>query len=194
MQLRLLTAIVLFLGSYLPLSVILLAQNLELQRLRNGFCWPLSSATCDLPLRNSAWSIGSVALTFTCFLLTVLVLFLVRPRKKLEVRESKYIPSDLMNYTLPYIVSFMSVDYQDAGKFIGFAVFLGWMFWISYKSGQILMNPLLIALSWRLYEVKVVYPGGTTEHLTRALVKGHLAPGEFHHAQVQDLVLIKRGC
>jgi hypothetical protein len=125
--------------------------------------------------------------------MTLFALSLVRPKKRITVTEAKYVPTDLMNYTLPYIVSFMSIDYHDTGKFIGFTVFLGWMFWISYKSGQILMNPLLIALSWRLYEIKFFYAGGDAEHMTRALVKGHLAPGEYDHSQVQDLLLVKSG-
>lgn len=96
-----------------------------------------------------------------------------------------------MNYTLPYVVSFMSIDYQDAGKFIGFVVFLGWMFWISYKSGQIILNPVLIALGWRLYDVTYQFAGGTDIHKTKALVQGHLAPGNHKQWPIQDIQIIK---
>jgi hypothetical protein len=53
-----------------------------------------------------------------------------------------------MNYVLPYVVSFMSIDYQVTGKFVGFLIFLGWMFLITYKSGQIMLNPLLTVFGW----------------------------------------------
>jgi hypothetical protein len=193
MQFRKLTALIVFLGSYLPLSLILLAQNADYSQLSKGFCWPLTTAQCGLPLRNPAWAIGMFSLTFVCFLATLVALSLVRPRKQIEVVELKYIPTDLMNYTLPYIVSFMSIDYQDTGKFIGFAVFLAWMFWISYKSGQIVMNPVLIALGWRLYDVGYMFAGGTTKHAGRALVKGHLSQGPHKQSQLQDILIIKPG-
>ena len=61
-----------------------------------------------------------------------------------------------MNYTLPYIVSFMSFGYDQEGKFIGIVIFLTWIFWITYKSGQIILNPILVAFGWKLYEVTVV--------------------------------------
>ena len=38
MQLRLLTAIVVFLGSYLPLAVILFSQNVDYKTWQRGFC------------------------------------------------------------------------------------------------------------------------------------------------------------
>ena len=38
-----------------------------------------------------------------------------------------------MNYTLPYVVSFMSIEYHDTGKFVGLIIFLAWMFWITYR-------------------------------------------------------------
>lgn len=39
MQFRLLTALVVFIGSYLPLSLILLAQNFEFGALKRPLCW-----------------------------------------------------------------------------------------------------------------------------------------------------------
>jgi hypothetical protein len=91
-----------------------------------------------------------VALTLSCLIVTVVSLKLIRPSQDIEVINAKYIPTDLMNYTLPYIVSFMSIEYSDTGKFVGFVVFLLWIFWISHRSGQVILNPVLIALSLRL--------------------------------------------
>lgn len=164
MQFRLLTAVVVFLGSYLPLAVILFSQNIDYQAFHSEFCWPLGAAFCVLPVRDAGYSISLLIVTSVCFGLTVLALGLVRTPQDVVVQEAEYVPTDLMNYTLPYVVSFMGINYQETDKFVGFCVFLTWMFWITHKSGQVLLNPILIALGWRLYNVTYNFPGSGDTH------------------------------
>jgi hypothetical protein len=103
------------------------------------------------------------------------------------------VPADLMNYTLPYIVSFMSLDYGDLTKLAGFAAFLGWVLLITVRSGQLLMNPVLTVFGWQLFEIEFTYDGGsTTSHEGVALVRGGLEPGTTVAQQaVQNIVIIK---
>lgn len=191
MQFRILTAAMVFLGSYLPLAVILFSQNIDYSALKRGFCWPLKIDRCALPLHDAGYSIGLLVVTVVCFALTVVALALVRTRQEVTVREAEYVPTDLINYTLPYIVSFMGINYHDTDKFVGFCVFLAWMFWITHKSGQVFLNPILIALGWRLYNVTYNFAGSTDVHKGRALVKGYLEPGRYKQWPVQDIQIIK---
>lgn len=85
----------------------------------------------------------------------------------------------------------MTTDNQNTGKFVGLAVFLTWMFWITHKAGQIILNPLLIALNWRLYNVKYHFDGASDIHSSRALIKGHLELGANMQCKVQDIQIIK---
>ena len=191
MQFRLLTAIIVFLGSYLPLAVILFLQNVDYDALWRRFCWPIEVGVCELPIYEAAYSVTLLVVTLVCFGLTVFSLALVQPTQDVTVKEAEYVPNDLMNYTLPYIVSFMGVNYSEANKFVGFCVFLAWMFWITHRSGQIVLNPVLIALGWRLYNVTYNFPGSGDTHKGRALVKGNLAPGRYRQWPVQDIQIIK---
>lgn len=191
MQFRLATALVVFIGSYMPLSLILLAQNFDYGAFGYAPCWPIGDAECRLPVRSPFFSIGLFVLTVTCFAVTMLALRFIRPTIDIEVVEAEYIPTDLMNYTLPYVVSFMSIDYQETGKFIGLLVFLGWMFWITYKAGQVILNPVLISFGWRLYGITYRF-GGTQETFhSQALVKGYLDPGSHKQYPLQDIQIIK---
>jgi hypothetical protein len=92
------------------------------------------------------------------------------------IEEAKTIPNDLINYVFPYVVSFMALDIAATGKFYGFLVFLGWMFAITYRSGQILMNPLILVIGWQLYEIRA----RTAGHLrvVRALSRLAVRPGD----------------
>lgn len=191
MQFRLITAVVVFIGSYLPLSLILLAQNFDFAAARRNFCWPIDEAACNLPVQSPIFSIGLFGLTLFCFAITIIALRAIRPSIDVEVEEAEYVPTDLMNYTLPYVVSFMSIDYQETGKFIGFIVFLGWMFWITYRAGQIILNPVLIALGWRLYTISYRYAGSPNVFKTNALSKGHLTPGDHKLYPLQEIQILK---
>ncbi len=194
MQLRLPVAIAIFLGSYLPLSVILLVQDVDYGLLQKGICWRVWSkeAACAIPLAHPIFSLVAFGICLSSFFITLFALSLTSPKLSIKVTEAKYIPAELMSYTLPYVVSFMSIGYQETGKFIGITIFLAWMFWITHKSGQVLVNPLLAVLGWRLYEIKYSFPGDGVLYMGRALVKGTIEPEHsYPHAVVQDMVILK---
>ena len=192
MKLRILVALAIFFGSYLPLSLILLAQDYDYSFFGRPICVPWHSSGCLIPFKNWTLSVPIFVVSAICFAGTLTILGLLKPKRPVTVREAQHVPADLMNYTLPYVVSFMSLDYQEAGKLVGLLIFLGWMFFITYRSGQIILNPVLIAFGWRLYDVTVVYPGSDTEHSARTLAFGHVAAGERHHVrEFQDVLIIK---
>jgi len=97
-----------------------------------------------------------------------------------------------MNYVVPYVVSFISLDYQETSKFVGFLIFLGWLFWITYESGQIILNPILTVFGWKLYEIKYTFIGSRNILTGRSLASTEISPNTtYHHAQVQDVLIIK---
>lgn len=105
------------------------------------------------------------------------------------MRRAKATPNEIINYTFPYVVSFMGITYGEPQKLLGFGVFLLWMFAITYKSGQILMNPLLLILGWRLYEATIVING--VEKDVRVLKQGPLSPGPTTAQTIQDFYILK---
>lgn len=173
MELRILPAALIFIGSYLPLSIILLSQDFNTGMMSLPLCTKLfaSPDQCIIPLQNPILSLGFFILCMTCFTATFVALKLKTPTQEIIIKDSKHIPTDLMNYVLPYIVSFMSIQYIETGKFIGFLLFLSWLFWLTYKSGQIILNPVLIAFGWKLYEIKYSFMGSTNELTAKALTK-----------------------
>lgn len=186
MQLRFIPAALVYLGSYFPLSAILLLQDIEYSGLF------LSGEDAGLLINNPAYSISFFIASLLCLILTIWILFRSLPDIKIKVHESKYIPAELTNYVLPYVVSFMSLNYSEPEKFIGFFVFFSWIFWITHKSGQIIINPALAALGWRLYEVSYshqdnaeIYHGTT---LSRISI---YANRSYTKTSIQDVIIIK---
>lgn len=193
MQLRFYSAFLLFLGSYFPLSIILLVQNYRMELWGNEICLPWRNG-CEIPLQQPVVSIGFAVVCLFCLIFTLVVLRSIRPRMKVEIVEAKHVPADLMNYVLPYVVSFMGLSYDDVGKFLGFIVFILWIFVITFKSERIIMNPVLTVFKWKLYEVKYRSPGGSVETTGMALTQVAIDSGvQYKIHAIQDVLIVKGG-
>lgn len=183
MQLRLIPGFLLFLGSYLPLAVILAIQDVSKSVWGSGICQQFPDCKYNI-FDHPILSIGIISITLLCFIFTLLTLNLMRFKYSINVIEAKHIPNEIISYSFPYVVSFMGVDYSSIGKIIGLATFLFWLFVITYKAGQILMNPLLVVFGWNLYEAKVRING--YERIEKILSKGYLMPGNHNYHKIQE--------
>ena len=192
MQLRIYAAALIFVGSYFPLSLILLAQDINYSVFSDVTNNIALASGCNSILKNPNFSIPIAAFSFACFGITIIALHLAAPKTLIRLTDTKHVPADLMNYTLPYVVSFMSFDYQETGKFVGILIFLGWMFLISHRSGQVILNPLLIVFGWRHYELKYVFAGDDRELSGQALSKDVLETGmHCKQSAVQDILVLR---
>lgn len=190
---KLIPALALFLASYFPLSLILLIQDIQASSWQAGLCDLSEISSCGLPnLDNPARALLPVIVTGASLFLFFLVLQRLKPHSSLQVTDSKAIPNDLINYVFPYVVAFMGLDLGSTGSVLGFAVFLGLMFIITYRSGQILMNPLLLVAGWQLYEVNADI--GKHRRTLKALSKHTVRSGdELNSCLVQGIYVLHRG-
>lgn len=195
MQLRVITAAMIFIGSYLPLALILLVRDFEPRFLKAPLCFNLWNVenNCRLPFSQPSMSIPILLICLTCLILTLFILRAIPAKRTISIHSSKYVPAEIMNYTLPYVVSFMAYGYQDEGAFLGILIFMVWIFWITYKSGQIILNPVLVAFGWRLYEIEFSYANDSRRHLGTALARGLIANGDkLSMNSVQDVIVVRR--
>jgi hypothetical protein len=195
MRLRLWAAIVIFAGSYFPLSLILLAQDYDFGYLSKPLCKEIfaSPANCVIPFANPKLSISIFLICLVSLIITLLVFRSTKTKRRINIIKVKYVPAELMNYTLPYVVSFMGVSYAEQSKFIGMIIFLCWIFWITYKSGQLIMNPILVAFGWRLYEVTFRFDGESVEHDGMVLANSEIIAGDLvRYGSIQDVIIVRK--
>jgi len=193
MKPRVITALIIFFGSYLPLSVILLVLNFDSKLAKGNVCFNIHETICALPFKTPILAIGIFFLCLICFLFTIFTLSLVRDSDHpIDIEESKHIPSELMSYVLPYVVSFMTIDYQETSKLIGILIFLLWMFWITFKSEQIIMNPMLTVLGWKLYDIKFQHQNDDKTYQRKLLSRYEILPRTTAKiGYFQDIMIIK---
>jgi hypothetical protein len=196
MQRRTVFALAIYIGSYLPLSLILLAQDIDFEVLGRGPCpiRVMASFGCASPLKNTVLSLTALGICIVGSAVAVLALRMLPTPQRVTVVESKHVPADLINYVIPYVVSFISLDYGDPPKLLGFVVFLAWIFVITLKSGQILLNPALAVLGWRLFEVKYKHHGSKDIFVGRMLSRTAIEPdSDYHMGVVQDVIVVRDG-
>ncbi|MEJ8680023.1 hypothetical protein P0C22_15900 [Plesiomonas shigelloides] len=190
MQFKVLSAFLIFIGSYLPLALILAVQDIPMSWWDRDFCKLTKFESCLFnPFGSPYLSLIFIFVTLASVLVSNLLLKKITFPYDAQVESAKAIPNDIINYVFPYVVSFMGISYESPEKLLGFTVFLLWMFAITYKSGQIIMNPLLLMFGWRLYEAKININGHQRE--IRVLVKGNLPPGYYKVQTIQNLYIAR---
>lgn len=193
MQIKLVPAVLLFLASYFPLAVILLVQDIKAESWALPMCKSSNfQQDCTLPaLSNPTLALSFAVVTGTCLLFFAWVMPHLQGRFQLDVEEAATIPNDLINYVFPYVVSFMGLELGSHGKVVGFLLFMSWMFLITYRSGQILMNPLLLAVGWQLYDVKARINGQSRS--LKALSRERVVPGDrLQSCLVQGIYVLSK--
>jgi hypothetical protein len=193
MEMRLLPALFLFFGSYFPLSLILLIQDIKETSWKSPICSFTNTTSCYFPeLANPEIALGVLGVCTVSLLLFILMMKNLKGFSTLDVVESKTIPNDLINYVFPYVVSFMGLDLGIDGKLFGFLLFIGLMFLITYRSGQMLMNPLLLVAGWQLYDLNVVIEGH--KRSIKALSKEQVRVGDrLKSCLVHGIYVLHRG-
>ncbi len=194
MRPRFIISLMVFLASYLPLSAILLIQDFRFELIGKPLCNPLSSGThCEFPFSNGVFSISIFLVCLTCLGVSLTTIQSIKAKRSINVVSAKHSPAELINYSIPYVVTFMSIGYDDTGKFIGLIIFLVWMFWLSHMSGQIILNPVLIAFGWRFYEITYHHIGSQIPQTGFALARAEIhAKEQWKHAQIRDILVLKK--
>ena len=111
MHMRLIPALILFLGSYFPLSLILLIQDIKESSWKAPLCRLSAEYSCFLPELTNPWRAVSLLVICAVSLVVFMVMMgRLEAHSSLDVVDSKSVPNDLINYVFPYVVSFMGLD------------------------------------------------------------------------------------
>ncbi|MCY1636391.1 hypothetical protein [Marinifilum sp. D737] len=136
---RIIASIFLFLSAYSPLWGIFLIQDLDFET------WKLSHPAL-------VWT-GICISIFSC----VIILFAVR-QPKISVPPVKVLyasnrSSDLLNYSIPYMVSFFALDLDSINSLLSFAFFMLILYLLTLKTHNIFLNPTLALFGYNLYNI-----------------------------------------
>jgi len=131
--------VVLFVSGYAPLPFILGIKYLD--QLRNGAVQPW------VIVATAAGAVLSV-------LLLRGVIGQASGGSPVTVRSVSHRSADLINYTLPYLISFLGFDFTKANDIWAFTAFFVLLCWLVAKTESAFMNPILAIWGYGFYEVE----------------------------------------
>lgn len=141
MKPRIFTAILLFISAYSPLFLILAVKDFDFN--------------CLFRFKHSTAIYIMLGIAF----LSIILLFatlnsMKRGNMPVKIKTVKNRSVDLINYTIPYIVSFFGFDLSKIEDVISLSIFLLMMLLLTIKSKSVFMNPILLLAGYNLYDLE----------------------------------------
>lgn len=155
MKLRLISSIFIFLSAYSPLAIILAIQDF------NFDTWKFEH---DLIV----FSLLGVAV-LSCVVVIVAVNCIKTSSPPVNVIDISNRSGELVNYSIPYMISFFVMDLDNTNLLLSFLFFMLMMFILTLKTHNIFINPILAIVGYNLYEV--TYQRNNKQYQDFCLVK-----------------------
>lgn len=156
MKLRFLSSLLVFISAYSPLSIIFAIQDFDSKE--KWFGHPLLVY----------WILGISAIS--CIVVLASVGFAKSSSTPIKILGVSNRSGELINYSIPYMISFFVMDMGDTKRMISFGFFMLLMYWITLKTHNIFVNPILACFGYNLYDVKYSKDGQEREDFF--LIKG----------------------
>lgn len=148
MKPRIFTSILLFISAYSPLFLILAVKDFDF--------------TCAYQFRHPI----AICIILGIAIVSIILLFftvrsLQRGNMPVKIKSVKNRSVDLINYTIPYIVSFFGFDLSKIDDVVSLSIFLLLMLLLTIKSKSVFMNPMLLLAGYNLYDLEYEFDGKT---------------------------------
>lgn len=178
----LLPSIAIFISGYTPLFLIMAIKDIK------GFLWycraldnPIMGVgKLKIPYFVEFSNPGTVVSLVVVSVLSILMLNYVlknisRNPFEIKITKAKSRSSEVVNYTIPYMISFVAFDLSKWQDLVSLIIFLSILCLLSIRSQSIFINPILAALGYGLYDCKYSENGNAKECVM--LSKSDLAAG-----------------
>lgn len=178
MKLKLFSSLILFISAYSPLLLILIINAFDFK--------------CKLEFRNSTLVIILSSLVILSISI-LLVIFRQMPRGssigKIIKIENRSL--DLINYTIPYIISFVSFNLNELNNILSLSFFMILLFVMTHKSSNVFVNPILLIFNYRMYDLEYECNGITFSHSVLSKLNLNLNEHYYFKSITPFLFIIK---
>lgn len=155
----LIPSIAIFISGYTPLFLIMMIKDIT------GINWqPYQFESTILGFDKIVYPIGLFVknpnVVWGLIIVSVISLLLLRYVLKnittnpfaITITQAKSRSSEVVNYTIPYMISFVAFDLSKWQDLLSLIIFLSILCLLSIRSQSIFINPILAALGYGLYD------------------------------------------
>lgn len=152
-------SIAIFISGYTPLFLIMMIKDVQsINWFTHSFNAPeWGIGQISLPVGfifknvNVVWGLFMISLLSLALLWFVLKNITSNPFE-ITVTKAKSRSSEVVNYTIPYMISFVAFDLSKWQDLLSLILFLSILCLLSIRSQSIFINPILAALGYGLYD------------------------------------------
>ncbi|MDX9917798.1 MAG: hypothetical protein RBT15_07250 [Gudongella sp.] len=163
MKLRFMASIFIFISAYAPLSIIFLIQDYD-----------FVNKQLNHPI--IVYNILGISL-FSCLMVLIAVEKIKFSSPAVKILTVSNRSGELINYSIPYMISFFAVDLGDTNQLLSFGFFMFLMYWLTVKTHNMFINPILACRGYNLYDVR--YESGGEEFQDFILAKNSIAKDDM---------------
>jgi hypothetical protein len=138
LRLRPMVSLVLFLSAYSPLMLILVVKNVDLSQ--------------RFFLKSPTFSVILLFITAFSTILTLLAVKNVSAGLPVVVTKAANKSGDMFGYTIPYMLSFVRVEFGDWQVIVSLVMFLAVLFIMAYRTQTVFINPVLAIAGYLLID------------------------------------------
>lgn len=160
LRLRLGASLLLYISGYAPLLFMLVVQDFDLGALRS---------------KHPVVSFGLVLIAGVSILTVLHAARSVTSGLVVDVVKTSNKSGDLFGYTIPYMLSFMKIDFGSWQVMVCLLIFFGMQFVIAYRTQTVFVNPVLAVAGYLLIDCTFKRDGKETQAMvltSRPLVVG----------------------
>lgn len=162
-RLNTLGSLIIFIASYLPLSIIIVIQNYNSEYYLPVFESPKQWLTAfynsfKYMVHSPTLAVSFILIPLICLILTFFTLSRINKMAniEIEIKDICNMQSDIVNYSIPYFAAFFQLDLTDTPQIIAFFTFLLTMFLIQNKSEYIFYNPIILLLGYKYVSINYI--------------------------------------
>lgn len=162
-QLRPLPAFVVFMSGYWPLALVITVLDFDFGKLEFTACWTVAAVL--VAFGSACW-----------FTARHFVHYAKGDRVKITATKDRSV--ELLNYAVPYIAGFAGMETGSLGKVLAMFIVLWVVFYVTYKTHTVVVNPFLLSLGYRLVDITFTRMDNNAPGSVLAVTKFDVAPGD----------------
>lgn len=139
MKPRLGASLIIFISAYAPLALLFAIRDFNIQA-----HW----------FTHSRFVAGALAGATISVLMLLAIFARLQGQFTATITKVEMRSNDLMNYSIPYLISFFSVDFGKAQDVLTFGLFMALLFVLTVKTQSIFINPVLAMRGYGLFAVE----------------------------------------
>ena len=139
MKPRLWASFLIFVSAYAPLALLFSVRDFDDSTKRFKHLW---------------FVMGSLALAVISVALLLLVFANLRGQFTVKLTKVELRSNDLMNYSIPYVISFFTLDFGKWQDVTAFGFFMVLLFVLTLKTQSLFINPILAMSGYGLFDVE----------------------------------------